>query len=40
MVLALILLLVLIARPAGITGGREITSWVRRRKANAPQGAS
>ena len=40
MVLALILLLVLIARPAGITGGREITSWVRRRKGNAPQVAS
>lgn len=36
MVLALILLLVLIARPAGITGGREITSLLRlRRGSNA-----
>lgn len=32
MVLALILLLVLIARPAGITGNKEITSWFRFRK--------
>jgi branched-chain amino acid transport system permease protein len=41
MVLALIMLLVLILRPAGITGGREITTWFRRRKsAPAPQGAS
>lgn len=31
MVLALILLLVLIIRPAGITGGTEITSWFRRK---------
>ena len=30
MVLALILLVVLIARPEGITGGREITSWLGR----------
>jgi hypothetical protein len=35
MVLALIMLLVLILRPAGITGGREITTWFRRRK-NTP----
>ncbi len=35
MVLALILLIVLIARPAGITGGREITSWVKGRTSKA-----
>jgi hypothetical protein len=33
MILALILLIVLIVRPAGITGGKEITDWVRRRKS-------
>jgi len=36
MVLALILLVVLISRPAGITGGKEITSWFARRKATEP----
>lgn len=35
MVLALILLLVLIARPAGITAGKEITSWLKARKKPA-----
>lgn len=33
MALALILLIVLIARPAGITGGREVTALLRRRKS-------
>ncbi len=33
-ILALILLIVLIARPAGITGGREVTDWFRRRKSD------
>ena len=41
MILALIMLLVLILRPNGITGGREITSWFKRRrsqtKATAPK---
>jgi branched-chain amino acid transport system permease protein len=32
MVLALIMLLVLVLRPEGITAGREITDWIRRRK--------
>jgi len=27
------MLLVLILRPAGLTGGREITTWFRRRKS-------
>jgi branched-chain amino acid transport system permease protein len=36
MVLALIMLLVLILRPEGITGGKEITSWFRRRGAMPP----
>lgn len=36
-VLALILLIVLIARPSGITGGREITDWIRRRSAKGTQ---
>ena len=40
-VLALIMLLVLILWPNGITGGREITSWVRRRsKSGAGTGES
>lgn len=41
MVLALILLVVLIARPEGITGGNEITSWIGRfrRKGEATESA-
>jgi branched-chain amino acid transport system permease protein len=33
MVLALILLIVLIVRPSGITGGTEVADWFVRRKA-------
>jgi branched-chain amino acid transport system permease protein len=35
MALALILLIVLIARPAGITGGKEITALLRRRRPSS-----
>jgi len=40
MVLALIMLLVLILRPQGLTAGREVTDWIHRRKpSQAPVAA-
>ncbi len=35
MILALIMLIILITRPAGLTGGREVTSLLRKRRTSA-----